>query len=226
MKKTILSISLVALTAVSAMFITSCSKDDTAPVITLLGDDPATVSLNGTYIDGGATANDDKDGVVPATVSSSDVNEDLVGTYTVTYTATDKEGNEGTANRTVTVVNDAAYLEGSYQGNETDLSGPYTYVQQNVVTASTTVNNQISMTRLGDFANNTVYMNVTGSTISLPSQTHTNVGTGTNSCDVHDRRSDGVGSIVTGGFGLLYNDQKLAPCSGSRSGVQAAFVKQ
>lgn len=229
MKKTILSISLLLMAVSTAMFISSCSKDDTAPDITVLGDNPYTLSLNSAYTnDAGATANDDKDGDVTANIETTDnINKDLAGSYEVTYTVTDKEGNVGVATRTVIVKNDAeAAWAGTYDGAETDANGPYTYVQDNIVTASTTVNNQILMTRLGDFANNTVYMNIVGNNISMPQQDNTNVGTGTNTCDVHDRRSSGVGVKNADGFGLTYSDEKLAPCSGSRTGVIAVFVKQ
>ena len=82
------------------------------------------------------------------------------------------------------------------------------------------------MNRLGDFDNNAVYMDVVGTSITIPSQTHTNVGTGTASCNIHDRHTDGTGSKITNGFTLTYNDNKVAPCSGTRSGVAATFVKQ
>ena len=224
MKKNILSLSVIALIA-TALF-TGCNKEDTtAPIVTLTGDASKTISLNGTYTEEGATATDDEDGEITPTVSGT-VDEDLTGTYTITYTATDAAGNVGTATRTVIVRNDAYSLEGTYDGSETDINGPYTYVQDNVVTASTTVNNRVEITRLGDFANNTVYMTVTGTTITIPNQTVSNVGTGSNSCDVHNRETSGTGAITSTGFTLTYSDSKVAPCSGTRTGVQATFVKQ
>ena len=227
MKKNIIRLSAVAFIAAAAIF-TGCNKEDTtAPVVTLTGDASKTISLNSTYTEEGATATDDEDGAITPTVSGT-VNEDLAGTYTITYTATDAAGNSSSATRTVIVRNDAYALEGTYSGNETDINGPYTYVQNNVVTASATVNNRVELTRLGDFANNTVYLNITGTTITIPSQTVSNVGTGSNQCDVHNRQTDGVGTITTTpvGFTLTYNDSKVAPCSGTRTGVQAVFVKQ
>lgn len=224
MKKNILSLSIIALFA-TALF-TGCNKEDTtAPIVTLTGDASKTISLNSTYTEEGATATDDEDGTLTADAAGT-VNEDLAGTYTITYTATDAAGNVGTATRTVIVRNDAYALEGTYDGSETDINGPYTYVQDNVVTASTTVNNRVEITRLGDFSNNTVYMNVTGTSITIPSQTVTSVGTGSATCDVHNRQTDGTGTVTTNGFTLTYNDAKVAPCSGTRTAVQAVFVKQ
>ena len=228
MKKQILSIASIAFIAV-ALVISGCKKDDvTAPEITLVGDASVTVTLNAAYTDAGATANDDRDGDLTTKVSVdvSAVDKDLAGTYTVTYTVTDEAGNEGSATRTVIVKNDADAWSGSYSANETDAGGPYTYVQPTVVEASKTVNNRITMTRLGDFANNTVYMNITGTAIDLPSQTVSNVGTGGAQCDVHNRMSSGTGSKTGTGFTLTYSDSKVAPCSGSRASVAATFTKQ
>lgn len=231
MKKNITILS--ALLLAGATVFTSCKKDDvTAPVVTLNGGDQ-TVVLNSTFTDLGATANDNKDGDITASVSGVvDVNN--AGSYQLTYTATDAAGNEGTATRNVTVYNQAAGWAGDYNGNEIDALGPYTYAGNSdaakvvKVSASTTINNQIWINRLGDFANNKVYMNVTGNSINIPNQTVTSVGTGTATCDVHDRSSNGTGSKITSAsvntFTLAYTDSKVSPCSGTRAAVTATFV--
>jgi len=73
--------------------------DTTAPVITVTSDNPATVEINSTYTDAGATSDGGE------TVSSSgEVDTGTVGEYTITYSATDAAGNTGTATRTVNVV--------------------------------------------------------------------------------------------------------------------------
>ena len=74
-------------------------QDTTAPVITITGDNPATVELGTTYTDAGATA----DGGETVT-STGTVDTSTVGAYTITYSATDAANNTGTANRTVNVV--------------------------------------------------------------------------------------------------------------------------
>ena len=73
--------------------------DTTAPVITVTGDNPATVELGATYTDAGATA----DGGETVT-STGTVDTSTVGAYTITYSATDAANNIGTATRTVNVV--------------------------------------------------------------------------------------------------------------------------
>lgn len=232
MKKNILFLS-TALIVGASVFMVGCKKDDTtAPVVTINGSD-MTIYLQDSYVELGATANDDEDGVITA-VASGSVNTNLVGTYTITYTATDAAGNEGTAARTITVKNGQEAMEGKYDGSEVDAVGPYTYsgntdpAKTVTVTISTTVKNRVFMTRLGDFANNTVYLNVTGNNIDMPEQTVSNVGTGTATCDVHNRKSGGTGVKTTApvGFTLSYHDEKVAPCSGTRATVNATFIKK
>jgi len=75
------------------------APDTSAPVITLIGADPLAHELGDAYADPGATADDGS--AVVTDGSAVDVN--VAGDYTVTYTATDREGNEGTAARTVQV---------------------------------------------------------------------------------------------------------------------------
>ncbi|WP_371185642.1 DUF5011 domain-containing protein [Thalassotalea maritima] len=88
--------------------VNSSDKDDSAvdkipPVITLIGDNPVTIAQNETYTDPGATANDNIDGTVTVEVSGN-VDTSVIGTYTLTYTASDKAGNKSTSQRTVNVV--------------------------------------------------------------------------------------------------------------------------
>ena len=77
--------------------------DTVFPIITILGDNPATVELGSEYNDAGATS----DGGETVTVSGT-VDTNSVGTYTITYTATDAAGNTSTASRTVNVVDTTA----------------------------------------------------------------------------------------------------------------------
>lgn len=78
--------------------------DTTAPVIVINGSNPTTASLNKTYNDAGATVTDNLDQNLVATVTGT-VDTSTLGTYTITYTATDSHGNVATAvTRTVNVV--------------------------------------------------------------------------------------------------------------------------
>jgi hypothetical protein len=80
--------------------------DDTAPVITLLGDSTLTLDAgSGPYSDPGATALDNghTDLTGDIVTDASEVDTSTVGTYTVYYSAIDEWGNTGTATRTVIV---------------------------------------------------------------------------------------------------------------------------
>src|SRR4051812_26977991 len=101
-----LTLSLIAIGGMAVIFLKSCSKDDTAaPNVSVTGATSEVVSLQGTWTDAGATATDDEDGTVSVTSDASTTNPNLnkVGTYTITYSATDAAGNTGTAIRTVRV---------------------------------------------------------------------------------------------------------------------------
>jgi len=77
-------------------------NDTTPPVITILGVNPASAVQFETYTDAGATAEDAVEGNVTVTTTGS-VDSDAVGSYTITYTATDSADNNVTAQRTVNV---------------------------------------------------------------------------------------------------------------------------
>ena len=77
--------------------------DITEPVITISGDNPATVAQNTAYTDAGATAIDAVDGAV-AVSSSGSVDTSSVGSYSISYTATDAANNTTSVIRTVNVV--------------------------------------------------------------------------------------------------------------------------
>lgn len=82
--------------------------DTTAPVIALNGADPLTVECHTNFTDPGATASDGCAGDFAATPSSN-VNVDVPGTYSITYSASDPSGNAATpVTRTVTVVDTTA----------------------------------------------------------------------------------------------------------------------
>ena len=84
------------------------TPDVTIPVITLLGETEVSLELGSTYTDAGATAADNFDGDITASivvVNPVDVN--TVGTYTVTYNVSDAAGNAATqVTRTVNITPD------------------------------------------------------------------------------------------------------------------------
>ncbi|KGJ94786.1 immunoglobulin-like domain-containing protein [Colwellia psychrerythraea] len=82
-------------------------EDTTAPVITLNGGSSLTHSAGTDYADEGATANDATDGTVSVTITGA-VDSDVVSSYTLTYSASDKAGNKNSITRTVNVVDTIA----------------------------------------------------------------------------------------------------------------------
>ena len=84
--------------------------DTTAPVITLLGDNPMTIEVGTTFTDPGATASDAGDGdLTSSIVVSGSVDTSTIGTYTLTYDVSDTSGNAAdSVTRTVNVVDTTA----------------------------------------------------------------------------------------------------------------------
>jgi sugar lactone lactonase YvrE len=72
------------------------------PVITLLGDNPAAVALDGSYVDPGSTVVDDTDSDLVVDVTGT-VDTATPGAYTLSYSSTDSAGNVGHATRVVYV---------------------------------------------------------------------------------------------------------------------------
>ena len=86
------------------------SLDETAPVITLVGDAEITVEVGSTYTDLGATASDNYDGDITADiVTVNNVDTSVIGSYTVTYNVSDDAGNAASeVTRTVSVTDTTA----------------------------------------------------------------------------------------------------------------------
>jgi len=83
--------------------------DETAPVITLLGVNPQTLTVGDTYTELGATASDDVDGDISSNIviNSSAVDMATAGTYEVTYNVTDAAGNVAVQETRTVVVEEA-----------------------------------------------------------------------------------------------------------------------
>ena len=79
-------------------------NDTTKPVITLLGEENMTVGLDEKFKDPGASASDNVDGDITKKIKTSGkVDTSKEGTYTITYSVSDKAGNKATKKRNVTV---------------------------------------------------------------------------------------------------------------------------
>ena len=82
------------------------NPDTTAPIITLKGNNPQSITVGNSYVEAGATATDNIDGDLSSkiTIDSSNVNINAVGSYIVSYSVSDNSGNTATATRTVNVI--------------------------------------------------------------------------------------------------------------------------
>jgi hypothetical protein len=88
--------------SVSATRILHVTTPDTTPPVVTVTPGNDTIHVGEAWSDAGATATDAVAGNLSATPSGS-VDTTTVGTYTITYTATDPAGNAGSATRIVTV---------------------------------------------------------------------------------------------------------------------------
>ena len=130
------------LVALGVVILDTITEDSTTPpdtvfpVITILGDNPATVELGSSYTDAGATS----DGGETVSTSGS-VDTNTVGSYDITYSATDAAGNTSTATRIVNVVDTTAPVV-TLTGAATvtvELGGTYTELGATATDASGTV---------------------------------------------------------------------------------------
>lgn len=220
---------------IGGALLTGCSKDDTTPpVITLNGSSSVDLILNSAYTDQGATASDDEDGTITPIVSGS-VNKDKVGSYVITYTATDKAGNQSSATRTVRVYNQAEVFAGNYNVVDSfpgTSVAPYPYTQ--IISVDSTTNLRLKFNKFADYANNTgitatAASNLQSFDISL--QTALAIGSGSGSCSIVDHRFNmNTGSFVKISatiFRFQYNDEIInsGTCNGSTT-VNSYWVKQ
>lgn len=197
MKKILLSLALVA----GGTFIfTGCSKDDdtTAPIITLLGDNPYTITAIGdNFVEPGYTATDEEDGDLTSQVNVdlSELDEDMAGSYEIHYEVSDESGNVADVHREVDVLNAADFLKGTF-GALIQCPGFADYNYTDQVKMDLFVNNKIIFGKFGDYAGaeDDVYANVTQVSgtfvaITIPTQT-VNCGT-----PAADRTFNGTGTI-------------------------------
>ncbi len=145
-------------------------KDDGSctfkPVITVVGANPATVSVGSTYSDAGATAFVKNEGSVNVTTDLSQVNTSTTGNFTVTYTASNTHGNT-TATRTVNVVLGQSTYMGNYAVTNScnELDFPHVAAPQIVAGANV---NQVLINNAFTAIGGTIVMNISGSNVTVP----------------------------------------------------------
>jgi hypothetical protein len=220
MKKRISLIALIAFTA-GAMVFTGCKKDDTTPPsITLTGGD-VTQNISDTYSEPGFTATDDEDGDITSSVTFTGLpTNGSVGEYTVTYSVSDAAGNTASATRMVTIKSDQ--LAGNYAVSDVVTStiaannGTYTY--NTPITQSSTAYNKILISNFGGFGNSvTVTATVSGSTLTIASQSPSGMPTG------NEGTISGTGTVS--GTGVTHIDYTLNYNAGGTDTGSATYTK-
>lgn len=118
--------------------------DVTPPVITVNGENPRTVVQGVEYKDEGATAKDKTDGNVQI-VTLNSVDSAKIGSYIVTYTATDKAGNQAVALRTVNVIEDTVAPQITLKGNNPIYVNRGTVYTDQGATATDTIDGNVNV---------------------------------------------------------------------------------
>ena len=84
------------------------------PIITMEGNSTEIITINSSYTDAGATATDSEDGTINVTTTGV-VDTTALGTYTITYTTIDSDGNIATKLRTIYVVIEHINVPNDYE---------------------------------------------------------------------------------------------------------------
>ena len=182
------------LTVLVVFFITaiqSCKEDDTPPTITLIGSADTTIAQGSTYIDPGATAEDDKDDVVNVIndYSATNPDESVPRDYTITYKAQDRNANSSRATRIVSVTWVGTSLASGYVVTDTsqvDTLGPYPCtVIQNPLNPF-----QVDLYGLSD-----------GTGFSIASNVYANLKG--NKATITSQQPDGPGTNIISGYAII-----------------------
>ena len=155
--------------------------DETPPTMSLIGNSSIQLTIGDTYLEQGATANDNIDGnITSSIIISGSVNTSAVGNYTLTYTVSDNQGNTTSVSRliNVTVPIDETPPTMSLIGNSSiQLTIGDTYLEQ------------------GATANDNIDGNITSSIIISGSVNTSAVGTYSLSYSVSDAAGN-VSSVI------------------------------
>jgi len=158
-----------------ALSFESCNtKDEMAPVITLIGEDSIrSQPLNQVYVDEGATAMDETDGDISENIFvESLVNVDILGWYEVIYNVVDKAGNSAKpVSRPVRVINQGYLHDGDFMAYESmvypekDTCSYHTYFD-----LDSTVNLRMIFTNFACEENLNIYADMNGALLEIPLQ--------------------------------------------------------
>lgn len=148
----------------------SAKKDDNscvfAPVITIVGANPATVSVGANYSDAGATAFVKNEGSVDVTTDLSQVNTSQEGSFNVIYSASNTQGTT-TATRVVNVVLGQSSYMGTYSTtNDCDNFG-FPHVDAPQIQAGANAS-QVVINSAFNVIGGTIVINISGANVTVP----------------------------------------------------------
>ena len=156
----LLTLAAASIATMTVLTFPACQQEEdiAPPTISLLGDNPHYMDLNSDYIEPGFSVTDQEDGAISndRVAVSSNVDKDVAGTYTVTYSVTDNAGNTGVTDRSVIVRNSAEFLAGEYNGAVNACQAPPNSVYDATIAISNTQNGKFTITNFGGFGNTVV----------------------------------------------------------------------
>lgn len=159
------SINYIAAGIIGATFLFSCEKN-TKPTIEIIGDNPYNIELNDFYDDPGAKA-EDNEGTLEVTTNSSEVNPFIVGSYEVSYTATNDLGT-AVATRTVNVNLSQDNWTGTYAVSHDCPTALPLNADGEVVAGATT--SDLVFNNVLTLVGGTLNATISGTTITIPEQ--------------------------------------------------------
>lgn len=164
----------IAYIIIGVLLMAACSEpDETPPVIVLKGNANVRSPLNTEWVDPGVEATDDFDGNITSSVFiESDININLAGFYTVTYSSADQAGNMAApVNRTVEIYNSAENHTGNYDATDISLyPGQDSAVYTMEIMTDSTVNNRLLLGMFGNDPGIILYGDVSDTVFVIPYQ--------------------------------------------------------
>jgi hypothetical protein len=187
----------------------SCKKKKTAPTLTLNGDSAITLCVGDEYVESGASAVDAYGDDVEVMITS-DLDVTSSGTYSVDYTATDKNDNVSTEQTIITVEVCASSMLGDYT-----ISSDCQALGIDIISSDQSIlpglsSNQFIIDNF-NFAISQITASVENSVITVPQNTFT-IGSPPLSTDV---TISGVGTVNETGDEMVNNYTYDAGIAGS-----------
>jgi len=147
----------------------SCTYDVSKPTISIIGANPANVTLNSTYVDEGATAVNYDGSSVTVQTDESNVNTSVVGSYEVVYTASNDNGTSTAVRQVNVVLGQSSYI-GTYD-NTSDCSALQFPLNPTSIVIAGASANELLIDNVFNLVGGQLLLQINGSNITVPFQT-------------------------------------------------------